>query len=108
VADKLVYVQNLDSGEQRVLFQCPGCDNLHCIRTKPATGSNQSCWGYDGNTEKPTFSPSVLTCPDEPERRCHIFVKEGKIQYLSDCWHAMKNTTVDMVKLPFGDDYFAP
>lgn len=102
----LVYVQPCDTGEERILWFCPGCDNLHCIRTKPATGTSQGVWGYNGKPESPTFTPSVLTCPDEPERRCHVFVTNGMIQYLGDCWHAMRGTTVAMVKLPFGDDYF--
>jgi len=103
----ITYEQNLDSGEQRIMFWCQGCKNIHCVRTKPPTAHpTWEVWGYDGNAEKPTFSPSVLTNGSEPERRCHIFVKAGMIEYLGDCFHDLKNTTVPLMPLPFGKEYF--
>ena len=87
--------------EVRVLFQCPGCDNLHCVRITAATDKpNQSVWGFNGDMDKPTFTPSVLTNGHDPATRCHIFVKDGMIQYLGDCWHDLKNTTIPMVDIP--------
>lgn len=89
-----------DGEEVHLLFQCPGCDNLHCVRTQAAKDRpNQSVWGFNGDMNKPTFTPSVLTNGHDPATRCHIFVKDGMIQYLDDCWHTLKNTTVPMVDI---------
>lgn len=80
----------------------------------PATGNDVLFWTKDGNPnvnwdfngdfEKPTFTPSMLmTYPEEcAERgyvREHFFVTYGKIHYLSDCRHAYAGKIVDMVDL---------
>jgi len=44
-----------DSGDEGLTFFCPGCGDHHSIRTKGATA-----WGWNGDVEKPTFTPSVL------------------------------------------------
>jgi hypothetical protein len=36
-----------------------------------------------------------------PERQCHSFVTDGKIQFLPDCYHSLKGQTVE---LPEWDD----
>jgi len=55
---------------------------------------------------KPTFSPSYLVIGNEKTleetngrcgHRCHSFIKDGKIQYLDDCTHELKNKTVDLI-----------
>lgn len=89
-------------------FWCPGCDERHQINTSPG-----SLWEFNGDLEKPTFSPSYLTWnrPNlnaSPEHdptgkyrngsRCHSFIKEGKIEYLDDCTHEYAGKTVDMVE----------
>lgn len=72
------------------LFYCPGCEEHH--------GPNDS-WTFNGDVEKPTFSPSILVQGHKDgvgDTRCHIFVRNGQIQYLSDCTHALAGTTVPM------------
>ena len=55
-------------------------------------------WSWNGNVEKPTVNPSVLlTIGDE---RSHLFIRDGKIQYLSDCTHELAGKTIDMVDFP--------
>lgn len=46
-------------------------------------------WEWNGDTEKPTLSPSILTTCDVPGdyQRCHCFVRDGLIEYLPDCTH---------------------
>jgi hypothetical protein len=95
-------------------FWCPGCKEAHHI--KP------SIWTWDGNAERPTFSPSVLVrsghfagpgycwCtynaahPDEPAPFkcgvCHSFVRDGQIQFLADCTHALAGQTVPLPPWP--------
>ena len=75
------------------------------VITSPATGQDivfDDRWTFNGNFEKPTFSPSMLVQypkenPETGHVREHFFVKDGKIQYLSDCHHDMAGKTVDMI-----------
>ncbi|MCP8600812.1 anaerobic dehydrogenase, partial [Acinetobacter baumannii] len=34
-----------------------------------------------------------------PASRCHLFLTDGKIQFLSDCHHELAGLTVDMVPI---------
>lgn len=82
-----------------IYFHCPGCNTLHPYRIQgdPTRGP---IWGYNGNVEAPTFTPSLLVNNSRPESRCHLYVTDGRIQYLGDCFHNLKNTTIDMVDIP--------
>jgi hypothetical protein len=40
--------------------------------------------------------PSLLFEKDDPAKRCHSFVKDGKIQFMFDSGHALKGQTVDI------------
>ncbi|CAG2155212.1 hypothetical protein LMG19282_04856 [Cupriavidus campinensis] len=105
-------------------FWCPGCKDSHSIRYGDGSGPR---WGWNGNAERPTFTPSVLvrsghyvpghengSCwctyyaehPDEPGdfacAICHTFVTEGNIQFLGDCTHEFAGKTVPMVEFPEG------
>jgi hypothetical protein len=87
-------------------FFCPGCDSAHSVNTNPGG------WGFNGNIESPTFTPSVLVTheakPDCDERfmewrtarACHSFVTDGNIQFLSDCTHALAGQTVPLADFP--------
>lgn len=54
-------------------------------------------WTFNGDLEKPTFSPSMLIYPNPMHGRDHFFVRDGKIEYLSDCEHNLAGKTIDMV-----------
>lgn len=98
-------------------FYCPGCKSNHHVQIAPASPA----WGFNGNYDKPTFTPSVLVrsghylpghvgpecwCtynvkhPDKPApfecSVCHSFVVDGKIQFLSDSTHELAGQTVDL------------
>lgn len=95
--------------EQHWIF-CPGCKCIH------AMGKNIHT--FNGDFEKPTFTPSLLwqatkeLTDEEAERvmrgekitlveiRCHSFVTAGRIQFLNDCTHALANQTVDLPDVP--------
>jgi Family of unknown function (DUF6527) len=88
-------------GEGRVAFMCPGCRELHQIRTRPAPSPS---WDYNGNPDAPTFQPSVFVNPPGPYHNpavpsCHSFVTDGRIQFLGDCTHALAGQTVDLPDL---------
>lgn len=94
-------LRTLEGG--RVGFHCPGCQSLHVVNVAPGG------WGFNGNHERPTFTPSVLVRyngPDAgtdrgdgdraPPAVCHSFVTDGQIQFLGDCTHALAGQTVPL------------
>ena len=89
-----------------LLFWCPGCDGAHRVMIGAGPGPR---WGYNGDPDAPTFTPSVLVTyngPDAGKDRgdgrlappsvCHSFVRDGKIQFLRDCTHHLAGQTVDL------------
>jgi hypothetical protein len=82
-------------------FFCPGCDEVHLFYT---TGT--VVWAFDNNHESPTFTPSLLnTCPNHPDpkqRRCHLNLTTGKLQYHGDCSHALAGQLVDLPDWTWG------
>lgn len=105
-----------------VSFKCPGCHLHHTLPVQDAPNA----WGFNGNLERPTLSPSILArggcCYDplwhQQERRgepcdkgqpgedgismchlCHSFVIDGRIQFLPDCTHGLAGQTVDLPEL---------
>lgn len=68
------------------LFFCPGCECAHQFTTK--------IWTFNNDLEKPTIRASILVNGSKLERRCHSFVTDGQIQFLGDCFHKLKGTTV--------------
>jgi hypothetical protein len=105
-------LRSLEGGS--VLFWCPGCKTGHQVRVSSA----QSNWGYNGNPDAPTFTPSVLVrgtvriTEDERLRIlggeiiavrplvCHSFVTDGQIQFLSDSTHELAGQTVPLPVFP--------
>lgn len=75
-------------------FWCSGCDTHHRFVTSLGKGETGPVWSFDGNEDSPTFSPSLLCNRDnaEPEvgvHRCHLFLRNGVVEYLSDCTHEL-------------------
>ncbi len=105
-------VGNQDGTDYGISFRCPGCGDTHAV---PTNGPN--AWGYNGNLERPTLTPSILVrsghhasawkqgeacwCTYKGETSfkcgvCHSFVVDGRIQFLGDCTHALAGQTVDL------------
>ena len=96
----------------RLHWHCPGCNDPHGIKVGPGG------WTWNGNAELPTFTPSVLVTgtewltDDEHARLmrgehveptpkvCHSFVTDGRMQFLSDCTHALAGQTVAIPNWP--------
>lgn len=92
---------------------CSGCEDSHRIVFGTPNG-----WTWDGNTEAPTISPSILVHGTKwPEgykfssnthadvavgeqTTCHSFVVAGVWQFLGDCTHELAGQHVPMVDLP--------
>ena len=49
--------------------------------------------GFNNDLYNPTITPSLL---HTGEHACHSFITKGKIQFLGDCWHELKNQTVEL------------
>lgn len=83
------------------LMHCPGCDQLHQIWTEKAV--NRPQWGFNGDMENPTFTPSLLvkgTMGNNHEPvTCHSFIRDGQWQFLNDCTHKLAGQTVPMVEV---------
>ena len=112
-----------DTTDNGLVFWCPGCKHAHRIQHGEGSGPR---WGWNGNVEKPTFTPSVLVTGRDftpkgeadydawceagfPEPAptfesmdvvCHTFVTDGRIQFLGDCTHELAGQTVDMQPFP--------
>ena len=110
----------------RVGFWCPGCDQAHVIPVA-STHNPGSNWGYNGNPDAPTFTPSILIrsghyarpvddvhpcwcSTKDPDGEdwgfgcgiCHSFVTDGQILFLGDCTHALAGQTVPIPPWPAG------
>jgi hypothetical protein len=109
-------------GEGALAFYCPGCKQVHQIQYGAGPGPR---WTWDGDVERPTFTPSVLVRGvredmtdeewaeyDAEYRRvgravlegkfgttCHTYITAGRIQFLGDCTHALAGQTVDLPDL---------
>lgn len=105
------------SSNGSITFKCPGCGDTHTIN-----GSPNHKWIFNGDVNRPTFSPSLLvrcghyvdrhkegdSCwctynKEHPEKtapfkcyRCHSYVIDGKIQFLLDCTHDFAGKTLDL------------
>jgi len=83
--------------EEHLVFYCPGC---RCDHGVPVRHSNMA-WTWNGSLEKPTLSPSILVRygrdprPDLPQT-CHSFVRDGRIEFLTDCYHELAGQTVEL------------
>jgi hypothetical protein len=86
-------LKNLDGV---MLFFCPGCEYVHPVHVKPGTASNGAVWGWNESMDAPTFTPSLLVFAYAHRPRCHSFIRDGQIQFLDDCGHALKNQTVEI------------
>lgn len=70
------------------VFHCPGCKNAHPFHVPR--------WTWNGSMDQPTFSPSLLCNQHDEKSRCHSFVRDGKIEFLSDCHHELAGKTVEI------------
>jgi hypothetical protein len=80
-----------------IVFWCPGCKSIHRINVEPV--KNEHVWSYNGDPKKPTVSPSVLHYGSKEGNipRCHSFIRNGCIQFLSDCEHDLAGKTVPLI-----------
>lgn len=82
-------LSRIDNGS--AAFYCPGCEDYHVAT---------NLWDIDFDTD--TISPSLLVNEQNSPYHvdifptCHSFVRDGKIEYLSDCTHKLAGQTVEL------------
>lgn len=121
LSKKLASITDFDG--LRLSFWCPGCKERHDIPCGDVTSPR---WGYNGDPESPTFTPSILIksghftsgwkegdscwCTWKAEEGtepgfscgiCHSFVTNGQILFLQDCTHALAGQTVEIPDYPY-------
>jgi len=52
------------------------------------------CWSWNGDVDKPTLKPSILTRANGVV--CHSFVNDGFVKFLGDCTHDLVNKEVEL------------
>lgn len=94
--DRVVHtVSNPGQHGAKFLIFCPGCNCCH--------GWNDG-WTFDGNLDSPSVSPSLLVShlPNKINDEivyngiCHSFIRNGNIEFLSDCTHKLASQTVKL------------
>lgn len=126
ILDNMAYVQCEPARATHVRIKLPGPSGEMFIPvmikgTREGTGK----WTWNGDTEKPTLKPSVLTmaghfAPDFKESdscwckyyaahpdetpvfhcfRCHTWINDGMVQFLSDCSHELAGKTLPLLDL---------
>lgn len=125
ISNKLRRWGDPSTGREGLSYWCQGCEMKHSIHTKGSAGA----WGWNGDVDRPTFTPSVLVtgtdftekgeadyeawhaagCPDRggvPFESapvvCHTFITGGQVQFLSDCTHKLAGQTLPLPDLPEG------
>lgn len=75
----------------RLMFRCPGCHGATHAVSEPR-------WTWNGDAERPTLAPSIVIrvprADGRPDAVCHSFVRDGQIEFLTDCTHALAGQTV--------------
>lgn len=91
---------------------CPGCQEIDAdtgdkyggLHLLPVRGdkSKRPTWDWNGDCEKVTLSPSILTKMSHRGDNfvCHSYLQDGVWKFLSDCTHPFANTEIPMVPLP--------
>lgn len=87
-------------------FVCPACKINHMVTCERLdSGPN---WSFSGTLERPTIQPSILVRMPGGDSLadlvCHSFVRDGKIEFLSDCTHDLAGKTVDLDDIQDGED----
>lgn len=83
-----------------LVFDCPGCKEAHGVWVDGAVNDLTGAqWDWNHDLAAPTISPSILVIADRSRpdaHRCHSFVREGRIEFLSDCTHELAGKTVPL------------
>lgn len=83
-------------GGASFVYWCPGCEHYHGVWTVEPNPMTKALWTFNGSLERPTFNPSLLINYSEKNGVCHCFIRDGRIEFLGDCTHALAGKVVEM------------
>lgn len=103
----VVYLKKLDIGkivrtpdytyekEEKIIdaynWFCEGCGFVHDFWM-------DGRWTFNGDLDRPTFYPSLLLKQEAGwAERCHSFVENGEVKFLSDCSHHLAGKTLKLL-----------
>jgi Family of unknown function (DUF6527) len=99
---KLKPLNNTDDVLGGYQHWCPGCQTKHFIPIPR--------WGFNGNLEQPTFTPSVKLSrsrykdgkeiPGTDHSYCHYVLTDGIINFQGDCDHSLAGQSVPLPDIP--------
>lgn len=124
IFENMEWVQVEPSKATHIALHIPGRTGImHLPIIIKVTREGTGKWTWNGDTEKPTIKPSVLTTsghfadgfkqgdscwctyyaanPDDAPTfkcyRCHTWINDGKAQFLDDCSHELVGQTLDLL-----------
>lgn len=104
MADEVLELVEGANGYRGVAFTCPGCSEWHVVTVAAVHG--RVVWQFNGDLVRPTISPSLLVTWNQGEartpHRCHSFIRDGRIEFLGDCTHALAGQTVPLPPVAAG------
>jgi hypothetical protein len=75
---------------------CPLRDLIIPVNTN-GDRKDTPCWAWNGNTEKPTLTPSILS--NDGSTVCHSYVTNGIVEFLTDCTHDSAGKILDLLEV---------
>jgi hypothetical protein len=83
-------------------FYCPGCKHEHSFMI----AEDNSQWWFNGNLERPSFTPSLLNVMkiknevtgvyNIEKERCHLIITDGMIHFQTDCQHELAGQIIEL------------
>lgn len=91
------YVESTIAAATHITLNIPGPSGRITLPIMlKGTREGTGCWTWNGDTEKPTLKPSVLTRGGD-RFICHSWITDGQAIFLSDCTHGLANQTIDLL-----------
>jgi hypothetical protein len=95
---KILLLKDTEGVQRTAVFQCPACECWHPF-TIVQEAPGRPVWEWNQSLEAPTFSPSLLCYENGRHPRCHSFVRDGFIEFCSDCGHEMAGQKVELPEI---------
>lgn len=63
----------------------------------PELSNINHTWSFNNDLENPTIQPSIMVKRSARLKDiCHSYITNGKIKFLPDCTHSLKDQTVNL------------
>ncbi len=79
-------------------FECPACGFSHAFYV-----AGQLIWKFNGDMDRPTFTPSLRNRwtegEEEHQRCCHLNLTDGVLHFHGDCTHELAGKQVPLAEV---------